>query len=161
MIAQPLAPNALSARLNAERMAVQSLVDLLAREQDALLQGNIDQVGANAELKSRLLVQIAHLAEQRGHALAAASLTPDRRGMAAWLAAHPGHRELVTEWEELLRVMRVARDLNQTNGILIEAGMRANQQALAAIHAAANVSCVYGPDGLSRSSLGKRRLEAA
>ncbi len=154
-------PGDITAVLREERVAVQSFVALLVREQDALLQGDVDRVGASAAAKTRELLHLAELAQRRGRFLQSESLTPDRKGMDAWIARYAAPVETVAEWQELLRAIRTAHDVNQTNGMLIEAGMRANNQALAAIRSAANMGGVYGPDGHARAFIPKRQIETA
>ncbi len=150
-----------SAAFREERTLVQVFIDLLTQERGALLHGDIERAVATAEDKSRLAVQLAQLAQQRSRMLQAAGHTPDRSGMDAWIAAQPASAGLAGDWAELLRAMRAAHDANRINGLLIEAGLRANQQALAAIRSASDMESVYGPDGLSRSFVAVRPIETA
>lgn len=154
-------PDAFASDLQAERRALRSFVDLLRKEQEALVRGATDEVGSQVEAKARLLFELSRLASRRSRRLQEQDLAPNRSGMEAWFATNPEAGSLVPEWRELLRLTRTAYEVNQINGTLIEARVRANQQALAALHGAARISNVYGPDGRARLLGTARMLGAA
>lgn len=149
---------ALAAQLRAERAAVQSFLDVLKREQEALVRGEDDRIDAEVETKSRLLASLSQFAEERGRWLAAHAHSADRTGMESWLAGRAGATTLLKEWQELIRLTRNAYQANRTNGILIDMRLRANQRARAALASAARVTSLYGPDGRARSPFGSRPL---
>jgi flagella synthesis protein FlgN len=69
--------------------------------------------------------------------------------MAEWLIIHGGAEQarLSVTWNSLLADAEQARNLNRTNGVLIESRLRFNQAALAALRDAMRQATLYGPDG--------------
>jgi len=138
----------LAAAIRSERAGVQALVEALAQERQALAAGDTDRVADMAPRKRELLLHIAHMGEQRNRLLEHCGASPDRRGMERLLEANSNAGESRSEWLALLELTHNAHRLNQENGAFIEAGMRANQQALAVLTSAASVSAnTYGPSG--------------
>ncbi|MEO1767589.1 flagella synthesis protein FlgN [Thiobacter aerophilum] len=141
---------ALTAALQAEQIAYQTLHALLREEQAALSTGDADGLMALAQRKSAQVAHLAQLAEARNRQLVNLTGQPDQAGIAAWCdrfdpADRSGVRRL---WHALLEVARAARALNEENGALIQARLQHNQQALAVLHGAAqDVAHAYGPDG--------------
>ena len=138
----------LAAAIASERAGVQALVEVLAAERQALSCGDTDRLSDMAPRKRELLLHIAHLGEQRNRLLERCGATPDRRGMERLLEANSDAGPSRTEWHALLELTKSAHRLNQENGAFIEAGMRANQQALSVLtSAAASSASTYGPGG--------------
>lgn len=151
---------ALAAVLRSERIGVQALVDALAAERQLLASGEIDRIEETAARKRELLLHIAHLGEQRNRLLQSAGVSPDRSGLQGLLDAHPHCAEARVEWEMLVEGTVKAHRLNQENGALIEAGMRANQQALSVLISAGSASA-YGPGGRTLNPRPSRNLASA
>lgn len=149
-----------AACLAAERAAVSAFVELLKKEQDALVRHDTDRIGAEIEDKSQLLLKLSQFAARRSRFLAIHALPADRKGMASWFALHPEASGMLEEWEELLRLTRTAARLNHANGVLIEAALRANQMALSALVSASQTSSLYGPGGETLGTHSPRSLGA-
>lgn len=143
--------------LQLERDAVKAFVAILQREQEALVEGEIERLEALGSCKAQTARQLADLAERRNRCLVSQGLTPDREGMEAWLANGSGAKAAAA-WRDLLRQMQAARQLNRTNGEMIAARLRHNQQALAALQDAAGAASLYGPQGQTFVSSGGRPL---
>jgi flagellar biosynthesis/type III secretory pathway chaperone len=150
----------LTAAVRSERVSVQALVEVLTEERQVLSTGDVDRLGDSAARKRELLLHIAHLGEQRNRLLERCGASADRRGMENLLAANPGAHEPRAEWEGLLEVAQKAHRLNQENGAFIDAGMRANQQALSVLMSAASAG-TYGPGGRALNPLSSRSLASA
>ena len=74
--------------------------------------------------------------------------------MQAWLAtacaqSDQGTAATRNEWMELLALAQSAKQINRTNGILINTHMMRNQAALNILHGNPQGSNLYGPDGQS------------
>lgn len=151
----------LIAALRSESAGIQALVEVLTQERDALVHSELDRLAEFAPRKRELLLNIAHLGEQRNRLLERCGVTADRRGMEAWLQTHDAHGTARAEWRALLELTQTAHNLNQGNGVFIDAGMRANQQALQALMCAGAANHTYGPGGRTMSSLGSRTLASA
>ena len=151
-----------SAAIRSERAGVEALVDTLVIERHALVSGETDRVADLAPRKRELLLHIAHMGEQRNRLLERCGFSTDRTGMERLLAANSAALDARAEWNALLEVTQKAHRLNQENGAFIEAGMRANQQALSVLTAACRSTVgTYGATGRAMNNLGSRSLASA
>lgn len=148
---------ALARLLEEEAAALGDFLDLLQKEQEALVRGDAEALLPLAEDKNRHFARLAQLAEGRNQALARLGLPADRPGMEAWLAG-TGEPTARRRWQEMLERLVRARELNRTNGILIVTRLQHNQQALQVLLAAADQAALYGPDGQARPLGGGRHL---
>ncbi|MEO8410062.1 MAG: flagellar protein FlgN [Propionivibrio sp.] len=144
--------------LGEELTLVQQFVDVLAREQRVLTDGNSDDLPGYAEQKSQLAVRLNALAEQRNAALATHGLSKDRLGMAAWCAAHPEQTTAAARWAQILALAGQARELNRVNGELIQMRLQYNAQALEALQGGRDALDLYGPDGQAKTQ-GNPRID--
>jgi flagellar biosynthesis/type III secretory pathway chaperone len=150
----------LAAAVRSERAAAQALVEVLTEERELLRKGDTDALTATAARKRELLLHVAHLGEHRKRLLQAARVSLDRQGMQALLATLESKHELHAEWRSFIEITEQARRLNEENGAFIEAGMRANQQALSILTSAASGG-TYGPGGHTLNPLSSRPLASA
>jgi flagella synthesis protein FlgN len=154
-------PSLLVTAVRSERAGIQALADVLTEERNALREGQLDALAEFAPRKRELLLHIAHLGEQRNRLLERAGVSADRRGMETWLVMHDAAGSVRKDWEALLQLTQAAHALNQENGVYIDAGMRANQQALQALMSAGAANSTYGPGGRAVTPLGSRALASA
>lgn len=154
-------PALLAAAMSSECAGIQALLDVLTHERSGLERGDTDSLAQTAARKRELLLHIAHVGEQRNRLLEASGVAADRRGMEAWLTANDASGAIRAQWNALLELARSAHRLNHENGIFIEAGMRANQQALQSLMSAGATTSTYGPGGRSVSPLSSRTLASA
>jgi len=150
-----------AAAIQNECAAIEALVQVLTEERDALSVGNTDHLMQIALRKRELLLHVAHLAEQRNRLLEQSGCTADRRGMEHWLQTHDQIGTAQVQWRALLELTRSAHALNHRNGIFIDAGMNANQQALQALMSAGAAANTYGPAGRALNPLSSRSLASA
>ena len=142
-----------AAALRLERDAVSAFVEILQREQDALIQGADEELDFLAATKERMLKELAGFAERRNHYLASRGLTQNGKGVDAWLAQGPNTAsaeqpaESTSVWNDLMRLAWTARQLNQTNGAIIATRLQRTQRALEALRRAAGTVALYGPKG--------------
>lgn len=152
------------AKLSRERDCFRQFLEILEREQEVLVQGQVDTLTDIAQKKSGKVLELAQLAEARNRFLAGNGLPPDQAGVSAWLGAlgnAPEAQEARRAWDELVAVAKAARQLNETNGAMIELQLQHNQQALAVLMSAANQAALYGPDGQRLSGGGGRSFDKA
>lgn len=147
--------------VEAEVAALRCFVSVLEREQQLLGTGEVDQLLDLLPEKNGLAAQLATLAEQRSRILAAAGLTPDRAGVAAWFAAHPGEAAARAAWALLLPLASQARELNRVNGELIHLRLQHHTRALEALRGSAGACALYGPDGQNAPPSGGRISDRA
>ena len=145
-----------------EQSVLARFVDLLRSEQEALLRGDADRLAALEEPKNRCIAALQAHASERRHILLAGGQSPDRDGVRFWTEKQ-GRTEprLAQRWSEFLALARVADQVNRANGALIAARLRATQQALNTIFAAAGIPGAYAADGSAVSLREGRRLAVA
>lgn len=134
--------------------AMRSFLGILHKEQEALIEGKIEQLEVLASDKAQMAGQLAELAARRNRGLVSRSLNPDREGIDACLA----DTNAAGAWRDLQGLVQAAQDLNRANGEMIEARLRHNQRALAALQGAAGVVSLYGPQGHTLGFSGGRPL---
>ena len=86
--------------------------------------------------------------------LAAAGYAASDTGMQSWLDRKGCHSD---HWDALLSLAKSAREINRTNGLLINKHMTRNQQALDVLQGTAPSSNFYGPNGQATSQVSTRR----
>lgn len=146
-------PGDLSQSVDAELSAFSDFVRVLQTEQEALVQGDVDRLIELARLKSEKVLLLSQFAERRNRYLAANGHNPEQGGMDKWLQQHGGEiPHTVEAWKQLLEQAKIAQQINQVNGSLIETKLRFNQQALSLLQTAANQTGIYGPDGQTHTS---------
>jgi flagella synthesis protein FlgN len=145
----------------AEVAIVQVFVELLEREQQMLVKGEVNDLLALVGQKNALAAQLAGLAAQRGTWLAAEGRAADRSGVTAWLADHPSESDAGAAWSLLLSLASQARELNRVNGALIQLRMHHNAQALEVLLGGNGALALYGPDGQNAAPSGRRISDRA
>lgn len=153
----PAAMAELISRLHAERAALRAFVALLETEQQALLGGQSDQLLALAGSKNLAARDLSQLASARRNELSKRGAGIEPGGTAAWLQAHAA--DSLPVWRDVRHLAAQAQQMNSTNGKLIQAKLRHNQQALSVLHnAAQGANGLYGPDGHSHLHTSGRAL---
>ena len=144
-------PAEFAAALAAEHDALGALVSLLLEEQEILVQGDADRLALSTPDKTARINQLAVLGERRNRHLASQDLACSAEGMTTWLARNPDFAASVGRtWKELLARAESARQINQGNGLLIDARMQQNRLKLAVLQMASASDGVYRPDGRLR-----------
>lgn len=144
--------------LKDEHQAAASLLQLLEKEQAQLIGANIEELSALTEEKAGIVEKMTKLAERRHQTLAAAGLTANEAGMQTWLKNTAKAADTQKLWNDLLALARSAKELNRLNGLLIAQYMARNQVALHTLHAPAQGSHFYGPDGQATARTTTRSL---
>jgi flagella synthesis protein FlgN len=144
------------ARLQEEVSVLGEFVNILHREQQALVAANAEVLLPLTTEKNTAANRLAGLANQRSLALAACGLPANGIGMSQWLKKHP-IKEATSLWAEFLTLAQEARTINELNGKLIQDRMSHNQKALIALTAASENAAIYGPDGQTRFTPGSGR----
>jgi len=149
--------------LKNEIHSLEEFLQLLLTEQDSLATGARDKVGAQMEDKTRVLQKLTRYTRQRGEILRAQQCAANSSGMQTWLnrVSADTRAEIEGLWQSLLRLTQRAFQVNRTNGVLIESGLRANQGAIGVLCAAVNLGQVYGHDGRPQPRLGARQWAVA
>ncbi len=132
-----------------ELAALRRFIELLQREQSALINSDVNQLISLSEEKAQQAEQLSRLGLQRVNTLRTLGVATEKSLVEKWLLTQP--REISETWKSLVEAAKIAQELNQVNGKLIETRMQNNQQALNVLMGAANKSSVYGADGQPRA----------
>jgi flagella synthesis protein FlgN len=135
---------------------------LLQSEQDALVQGDADRVAALAADKEERIKTLARLSEQRSGRLHSEGLSGRTEGMQTWIQRHPEHAATARRtWQQLLTGAEAARQINQSNGVLIDNQLKQNRLRLAVLQTAGALDGVYQSDGrLTTAHHGRSFIQA-
>jgi flagella synthesis protein FlgN len=136
-----------SAHLAQEIEAADRLVALLKQEQEHLIKADIESLTVLTEEKTRLVSAMSELAMARHRSLAASGLSATEEGMQQWMKGLAPAAPASRAWSRLLELMRSAKELNRTNGILINTHLSRNQSALGVFQQQAKGGELYGPNG--------------
>lgn len=147
-----------AATLKDESETANHLVEVLKREQAHLIDADIDALAAVIEAKTQLVTQMASLTTARYQALAAAGFAGEEAGMQEWLTSANALAAAQQSWSELLAIVQAAKELNRTNGLLINKHMSRNADALNVLRGNAQSNSLYGPNGQATSKTGSRGL---
>ncbi|MGZ5818430.1 MAG: flagella synthesis protein FlgN [Burkholderiaceae bacterium] len=143
--------------LSEENKAARSLLQLLQQERDRLVAAKIDGLVELTEEKAKIVARMTELANLRHSALASAGFEPKETGMKAWLEK-AASKTISKSWAELLSLVRHAKEMNRTNGLLISKHLVSNQTALNVLKGVPQGVSFYGPDGQAKSHSGVRGL---
>ncbi len=133
--------------LEQELHLTERLLGVLREEESLLLSNGIDALPASTQGKSRLVAEFFTLRQRRLTQLAQQGLPAEDASMLLWLQreSQSTSRPL---WEKLLRQLAAAKELNRTNGLLINQLSARNRTALEALQATDSTR-LYGPYGPS------------
>lgn len=142
-----------------EGALLQQFIELLEREQQALVEGANDTLPGLADQKSRMSEQLIAYEQERAQLQSREGIGGDKGQIGAWLSRLAA--DAAAEWEKFLGLVARAKDLNDLNGRLIGERLKNNQQAIHALMAAANQTATYGPKGQSLTGNVSRSLGSA
>jgi flagella synthesis protein FlgN len=145
----------LLAVLTAEHSALLDFVTLLEHEQGMLVENLSDQLLGLSEKKSSCALDLNKLAQARLALLQEYIPQLGVETIQVWLGAHSP--EGLAIWQKTLDLAKRSRQLNLTNGELIQMKLRHNQQSLVVLSNAVNKANLYGPDGQPNFSPGSGR----
>ncbi len=139
------------AQLAQEQDVTATLLALLRREQGHLVNADIAAVTDLLNEKSLLIAKATDLAVARHQALALAGYEAGEAGMQAWIASQEPRSEVVQTWNKLIDVAREAKEINRTNGLLINQQLSRNEAALNVLRGDESGADTYGPNGQTSS----------
>lgn len=135
------------------------LLKVLQQEQTHLLEADVEALETLTPQKSELVSRMSAFAITRHKALAEAGLPSEEASMEKWLK-NASHLQLERQaWDELAKIITSAKELNRTNGLLINSHMTRNQSALQVLQQEQPTN-TYGPDGQARLSSSGRGIIA-
>ncbi len=148
-----------AATLNDENAMAGQLVEMLKREQTHLIDADIEALSTLTEAKTQLVAQMAALTTARYRALAVAGFAAEEAGMKAWLDTAATPSTASNAWKDLLTLAQAAKELNRTNGLLINKHMTRNEETLRVLRGNPQTNnSLYGPNGQATAKSGSRGL---
>ena len=134
--------------LETEKYTLQAFIEILKKEENALIQGKIEEIDYLASDKSRLIGKLMQLDDHRNEHMQNQELAFKKNSINTHLtdqqSSEPGIQIL---WNELLELARIAQQLNYSNGLIVSTQLQHNQRASAALQCAAGNVSLYGPKG--------------
>ncbi|PXW91357.1 flagella synthesis protein FlgN [Nitrosomonas sp. Nm84] len=134
--------------LEAEKSTLGKFIEILKEEEDALVQGKIEEIDYLSSNKSRLIEKLIQIDGHRNEYLKNQGLALEKSSISNWLEKQllnqPG---IQTLWNELLALAQIAQKINHSNGLIISTHLQNNQRAFAALHCAAGNVSLYGSKG--------------
>ena len=139
-----------TAVLETEKSTLGEFIEILQKEEDALVQGKIEAIDYLSSNKSRLIEKLIQIDGHRNEYLQNQGLTLEKSSssISNWLEKqHSNQPGIKTLWNELLALAKIAKKINHSNGLIISTHLQHNQRAFAALHCAAGNVSLYGPKG--------------
>ena len=134
--------------LETEKNVLCAFIEILKKEEHALIDGKIDEIDYLTSDKSRLIEELIQLDDKRSEYMKQQGLSFEKNIVNAWLTEQCADQpDVKVLWDELLRLAQTAQQLNHTNGLIISNHLQHNQRAFAALHCAAGNVSLYGPRG--------------
>jgi len=140
--------------LEQELRLTEQLLEALQQEESALMGNDVDLLQSSTQAKSRLISEFFEAHRRRLAGLTRLGLSADDRSMLQWLQDH-GDEHAHALWDELLRRLGQARELNRTNGLMINQLSARNLAAMQVLQPTSSAA-LYGPSGqkMTRSTFG-------
>ena len=137
--------------LKTEKDIFQAFIEILKKEENALIERETERIDYLTSDKSRLIEKLIQFDEHRTDYFKRQGLNPQKNSIDHWLITltiqHPELSEIRNVWNELLELAKTAQQLNYSNGLMISTQMQHIQRAFAALHCAAGSVSLYGPNG--------------
>lgn len=137
---------------------LRAFVDLLAREETLLLDGQTDALLLAADEKTQRYRALQRLGDERVRLLARLGQPATDEAIRGLCATDP---DALAKWDAVLELARDAQARNARNGMLINERMQHNQAALTTLLSAADQPQLYDAAGQSRPTGSGRRLGSA
>lgn len=137
--------SSLTSVLEAEKNTIRKFIEILKKEEDALVQGKIEEIDYLSSNKSRLIEKLIQIDGHRNEYLQNQGLALEKSSVSNWIEKQ--HLGIQTLWNELLTLAKIAQKISHSNDLIISAHLQYNQRAFAALHCAAGNVSLYGPRG--------------
>lgn len=144
--------------IEAEAMQLGEFITLLEREQALLVEGQTDALLSLSQEKNERYRQLQRLNDERSQLLLRSGHGLSDAAIRKIFARLP---RVVSRWDEVLGLARIAGERNALNGQLIVERMANNQAALSVLLAAADKPQLYDAEGMARPTGSGRILGSA
>lgn len=135
--------------LSDEKIAILKLISLMKEEQDFLINADIINLQTLTIQKAEIVREMSELGKIRHKILISTGYEPLKISMEEWLhGTTDSEAEII--WTEILSLAKSAKELNNTNGLLINRHITRNQNTLNVLRGELPGAGFYGPDGQSK-----------
>jgi flagella synthesis protein FlgN len=131
--------------------------ECLLLEQAHLVSADVNALAAIPERKNAISSRLDALTDARLRELAASGYAPTAAGVQEWIETQDDRVQ--KEWRELMGVVADLKELNRTNGLLINQHLMRVQKALQSLSGRKSPE-VYGRDGQHSPSAYTRNIAA-
>lgn len=135
----------INSSVNADIEAMQALLDLLHREQAALLSDEINEIEQLTPIKTDIIDKLQKSNDNRISAFLNVNKTDS---FTVWLEKH-NDQSLTNAWTELMSLTSKAKEMNSTNSLLLNQLAIRNQRYLSFLKGDNQEQVLYGRDGLN------------
>lgn len=134
--------------LEAEKTALENFIEVLKREEIALIHGKIEQIDSLTSTKSYLAEELMQIDHKRNQYIQSQGITLEWANINRWLQEkYSGRLEVQILWSEMLALANIAQIINYSNGLMISNRLQHIERAYAALHCAAGNISLYGSKG--------------
>lgn len=133
--------------LHLELDNIRVFLELLEHERTLLAAGNLDDLAVLVADKDRAIDQFARLDTRRNRFLNESGLPEGAQGMRTWTSFGSEESTVARDWEELLDLADLAKQLNQTNAIITSNWLQYTRQTLRVLHGATGRTALYNTKG--------------
>ncbi|MCB1936745.1 MAG: flagellar protein FlgN [Nitrosomonas sp.] len=137
----------ITAIIENEKNATQSFLEILKKEEEALTQGQVNELDKLVSEKTKLFNQIEAISGRRLQYLLVQGYPSNREGMQRWLIDHSDCVETQKLWHQLIDLAKQVQQINAINGKVIAIQLQYNQRSYLALQSAAGNISLYGPKG--------------
>lgn len=135
----------ISNSVNSDIHSMQELLDLLLREEVALLSDKLDDIEQLTPLKTGIIDKLQKSNEKRTFSF---SNLNSAESFTAWIENH--HDQTLTKaWGELMNLTRKAKEINSSNSLLLNQLAIRNQRYLSFLKGDNQEQTLYGRNGLN------------
>ena len=140
--------DSIKASIDFEYECMQFMLQLLQQEESALIEDHFDLIEELTALKNNIVAQLQSSAEKRFELFE--QIQDGTQSFTEWLNEE-NHQELYNSWTKLMKVTSQAKEINSTNGLILNQLAVRNQRFLSFLKGE-NDASLYGPDGLNMTN---------
>lgn len=137
---------------------MQELLELLHQEESALLADNFIDIEALSHIKSDVILKLQKSNENRLFAFSKFNQNQQIDSFVSWLK-NQKDQSLSNSWAKLMLLTGKAKEINTTNGLLLNQLVTRNQRLLS-FFKSDNQESLYGPNGLNTSKSGRQTIKS-
>jgi flagella synthesis protein FlgN len=136
--------------LNEELSVMNSLVEILKKEQTILVENQALLLEDLTTEKNTVLVLLGEVGKKRTFEFSSLQISDNQNNINDFIESSLVEDTIKKTWNELLSISSKAQEMNKTNGILINRQYNLNQNALNILQQTNTNESLYGSNGQSK-----------